>query len=120
MALGPPFAGAYLFVIILHLVIVAIMFFIRLPQPTLEEQTGESRPLREIFSELKVLVAVLTSMIGYGVMAMIMTATPLAMTEASGHHFSDAAFVIQWHVVGHLWGAREGPPPVGGRVSEPR
>jgi len=95
-----PFAGAYLFVIILHLVIVAVMFFIRLPQPTLEEQTGESRPLREIFSESKVLVAVLTSMIGYGVMAMIMTATPLAMTEASGHHFSDAAFVIQWHVVG--------------------
>ena len=48
----------------------------------------------------KIIVAVLTSMIGYGVMAMIMTATPLAMTEGSGHHFSDAAFVIQWHVVG--------------------
>ena len=53
-----------------------------------------------IFSQPKIIVAVLTSMIGYGVMAMIMTATPLAMTEGSGHHFSDAAFVIQWHVVG--------------------
>jgi len=31
---------------------------------------------------------------------MIMTATPLAMTEYCGHPFSDAAFVIQWHVVG--------------------
>ena len=29
-----------------------------------------------------------------------MTATPLAMTEGSGHQFSEAAFVIQWHVVG--------------------
>jgi len=29
-----------------------------------------------------------------------MTATPLAMTEGSGHQFSDAAFVIQWHIVG--------------------
>ncbi|MDP7615410.1 MAG: MFS transporter [SAR324 cluster bacterium] len=95
-----PFAGSYLFVIMFHVVIVAILFMIRLPQPSVEEQTGESRPWREIFSQPKIIVAVLTSMIGYGVMAMIMTATPLAMTEGSGHHFSDAAFVIQWHVVG--------------------
>ena len=95
-----PFAGSYLFVIMFHVVIVAILFMIRLPQPSLEEQTGKSRPWREIFSQPKFIVAVLTSMIGYGVMAMIMTATPLAMTVGSGHHFSDAAFVIQWHVVG--------------------
>jgi MFS family permease len=57
-------------------------------------------PGGKFFSQPKIIVAMLTSMIGYGVMAMIMTATPLAMTEGSGHHFSDAAFVIQWHVVG--------------------
>jgi MFS family permease len=95
-----PFAGGYLFVIILHVLIVAILFMIRIPQPTIEEQTGESRPWREIFSQPKIIVAVLTSMISYAVMAMIMTATPLAMTIGSGHHFSDAAFVIQWHVLG--------------------
>ena len=95
-----PFAGSYLFVIMFHVVIVAILFMIRLPQPSLEEQTGKSRPWREIFSQPKFIVAVLTSMVGYGVMAMIMTATPLAMTVGSGHPFSDAAFVIQWHVVG--------------------
>lgn len=38
-------------------------------------------------------------MIGYGVMSLLMTATPLAMV-ACEHPFSDAAFVIQWHVVG--------------------
>ena len=95
-----PFAGSYLFVILFHVLIVAILFMIRLPQPSVEEQTGETRPLKVIFSQPKFIVAVLTSMIGYGVMAMIMTATPLAMTEGSGHQFSDAAFVIQWHVVG--------------------
>ena len=95
-----PFAGSYLFVILFHVLIVAILFMIRLPLPSLEEQTGESRPYKEIFSQPKFIVAVLTSMIGYGVMAMIMTATPLAMTTGSGYQFSDAAFVIQWHVVG--------------------
>ena len=95
-----PFAGSYLFVILFHVLIVAILFVIRLPQPSVEEQSGEQRPLKVIFSQPKFIVAVLTSMIGYGVMSMIMTATPLAMTNGSGHHFSDAAFVIQWHVVG--------------------
>jgi MFS family permease len=95
-----PFAGSYLFVVMFHLVIVSILFMIRLPQPSVEEQTGESRPWREIFSQPKIIVAILTSMTGYAVMAMIMTATPLAMTKGSGHLFSDAAFVIQWHVVG--------------------
>ncbi len=37
--------------------------------------------------------------IAYGVMNLLMTTTPLAMI-ACEHPFSDAAFVIQWHVVG--------------------
>jgi MFS family permease len=37
-------------------------------------------------------------MAGYGVMNLLMTGTPLAMT-AHDHPFNAAAFVIQWHVV---------------------
>ena len=94
------FAGSYLFVIMFHFLIVLILLGTRLPQPDDTEQKGKTRPLKEIFSQPKFLVAVLSAMAGYGVMAMVMTATPLAMTEGSGHQFSDAAFVIQWHVVG--------------------
>jgi MFS family permease len=38
-------------------------------------------------------------MVSYGVMNLLMAATPIAMV---GHHhdFRDAAFVIQWHLVG--------------------
>ena len=94
------FAGSYLFVILFHFLIFSILLSTRLPRPSAVEQKGETRPLKEIFSQPKFIVAALSSMVGYGVMAMIMTATPLAMTEGSGHPFSDAAFVIQWHVVG--------------------
>ena len=94
------FAGSYLFVILFHFLIFSILLRTRLPRPSAVEITGETRPLKEIFSQPKFIVAALSSMVGYGVMAMIMTATPLAMTEGSGHPFSDAAFVIQWHVVG--------------------
>jgi len=97
---GAQFAGSYLVVLLFHFFIFLILLRTRLPRPTAVEQKGETRPLKEIFSQPKFIVAVLSSMVGYGVMAMIMTATPLAMTEGSGHPFSDVAFVIQWHVVG--------------------
>jgi MFS family permease len=45
------------------------------------------------------IVALLAGMIGYGVMAFLMTATPLAMK----HHqfdFGDWSHVIEWHVLG--------------------
>jgi len=94
------FAGSYLFVIMFHVLIVLILLGTRLPRPDFTEKKGKTRPLKEIFSQPKFLVAVLSAMAGYGVMAMVMTATPLAMTEGSSHQFSDAAFVIQWHIVG--------------------
>ena len=94
------FAGSYLFVIMFHVLIVLILFGTRLPRPDVTEQKGKTRTMKELFSQPKFLVAVLSAMAGYGVMAMVMTATPLAMTEESGHQFREAAFVIQWHVVG--------------------
>ena len=41
----------------------------------------------------------MSSVIGYGSMNLLMTATPLAMS-ACQHPFSAAALVIQWHVIG--------------------
>jgi MFS family permease len=45
------------------------------------------------------MVALGGAAVGYGVMILAMTATPLAMV-AHHHAISDAAFVIQWHVLG--------------------
>ena len=41
----------------------------------------------------------LAAAIGYGVMMLVMTATPLAMHHHA-HAFDDTAFVIEWHVLG--------------------
>jgi MFS family permease len=45
------------------------------------------------------IVAAFGGMIAYGVMVLVMTATPLAMA-ACDFSFNDSAFVIQWHVLG--------------------
>jgi MFS family permease len=45
------------------------------------------------------MIAALSGMVGYGFMNLLMTATPLAMTQHYHFHFNLAATVIQWHVV---------------------
>ena len=46
--------------------------------------------------------AIVGSTIGYAVMVMAMTATPLAMLGC-GFNTSDVKPVIQWHVFGMFW-----------------
>ena len=58
-----------------------------------------ARPLAEIVRQPAFVVALTGAAVGYGVMILAMTATPLAMV-AHHHDVGDAAFVIQWHVLG--------------------
>jgi MFS family permease len=44
-------------------------------------------------------VAALAAALGYGVMNLLMAATPLAM-QVCGFPFKDAALVLEWHVIG--------------------
>ena len=53
----------------------------------------------EIVRQPAFAVALIGAAVGYGVMILAMTATPLAMI-AHHHDVGDAAFVIQWHVLG--------------------
>jgi MFS family permease len=75
-----------------------VLQFIRIPMPSAAERSGEGRPLAEIARNPTFIVAVFAAMVGYGVMAFLMTVTPLAMV-AHQHTFDSAAFVIQWHVL---------------------
>jgi MFS family permease len=92
------FAGSYVALIGIYLVTFVALWFINFPKPTMEERHGRGRPLAIIARTPKFAVAVLGGMIAYAVMNLIMTSTPLAMHE---HHypFSDAAFIIQWHML---------------------
>ncbi len=96
-----PFAGSFLAVAVLTLLSMGLLSFLRIPGPgpKADRPKTSGRPLAEIMRQPRFKVAVLSAMIGYGVMNLVMVATPLAMVACS-FEFSDAAFVIQWHVVG--------------------
>ena len=96
---GPRFMGAYLALIVFALVVVALLHYIEIPDPSAEERAASGRPIREIARQPKFVVAVLAAAIGYGVMNLLMTSTPIAM-GACGHPYGDAAFVISSHVIG--------------------
>jgi len=97
--LEPKFLGAYLALILCALVAIALLRFIQVPEPAAEERAASGRPMREIARQPKFAVAVLAAAIGYGVMNLLMTSTPIAM-GACGHPYGDAAFVISSHVIG--------------------
>jgi MFS family permease len=68
------------------------------PPPSHEERAVKGRPLGEIARQPAFVVAVLAGALGYGLMNLLMTATPIAM-DFCGHPFGAAALVIEWHVV---------------------
>ena len=72
---------------------------IRTPRLSEVERRDSGRPFFKIAMQPEFVAAVGSSMLAYGVMALLMTATPLAMIA---HGFEDkyAGYVIQWHVIG--------------------
>lgn len=95
-----PFAGAYLALAVVALVSMAVMAFMRFP-PVAAPQPGASkgRPLSVIMRQPVFIVATAGAALGYGVMNLLMAATPLAM-QVCGFPFEDAALVLEWHVIG--------------------
>lgn len=75
-----------------------VLRFIDIPPLSARAQAAPGRPLREIASQPKFIVAVMSGAIGYGVMNFLMTSTPIAM-GVCGHPYGDAAFVISSHVI---------------------
>ncbi|MGH9649095.1 MAG: MFS transporter [Terriglobales bacterium] len=96
---GHPYTGAYLSLVAFALLSILALRWLDIPPLPDSERREPGRPLARIALQPVFAVAVLCGMVSYGVMNLLMTATPLAM-DASRHPFSEAAFVIQWHMVG--------------------
>ena len=95
-----PFTGSFIGVIILN-----IIAFIMLTQADFQDhvQAGKDalpqRPIFEIIKQPIFVLSVVAATVGYVVMNLLMSATPLAMNH-HGFSFEDSAWVIQWHVLG--------------------
>jgi MFS family permease len=98
--LGMPFAGAYVALMGVAVLSMAVMSRIEFPPvPVAKVDDAGGRPLRVIMRQPVFVIATLAAALGYGVMNLLMAATPLAM-QVCGLPFEDTAWVLQWHVIG--------------------
>ncbi|MDD5029159.1 MAG: MFS transporter [Rhodoferax sp.] len=98
-ATAVPFMGAYLALAGVALVAMAVLAFITFAPAPPKVPGQQGRPLAEIMRQPTFVVAAACGALGYGVMNLLMAATPLAMQQCS-LPFSDVALVLEWHVIG--------------------
>ena len=85
--------------VLVALLAMAVLALIEFPPAPAKTASQAGRPLREIMRQPTFIVAAATGALGFGVMSLLMAATPLAMQQCS-LPFSDVALVLEWHVIG--------------------
>jgi MFS family permease len=98
-ALPVAFAGAYAALVGVALLALAAVSCIDFPPLPLPSAARPGRPLRTIARQPVFIVAVMACALGYGVMNLLMAATPIAMAQCT-HPFAATALVLEWHVLG--------------------
>ena len=94
------FLGAYLTLSIAALLGILVMQYIHFPEEfKTQHALSDGRPLKSILQQPVFMVAIIGAALGYGVMNLLMAATPLAM-QICGLSFPDTALVLEWHVIG--------------------
>ncbi len=93
-----PFAGAYAATVFVGIIGMLAIPLLDLPKPEKLKSGDSGRPMREIFRNPAVPVAMLCAMVSYAAMTFVMTSTPLAII-ACGFGDADAADVVRWHVL---------------------
>ena len=95
-----PFMGAYVALTVVAVLGMVLMHFVKFPPVEVKVKgSSEGRPLSEIMKQPVFIVSAAAAALSYGVMNLLMAATPLAM-QVCGYQFSDAALVLEWHVIG--------------------
>ena len=93
------FLGSYLFLLISTLLSALVLMFLNIPPLTAAQAAQKQRPLGSIVIQPTFVAATASVLIAHSVMAMLMTAAPLAMAH-SHHEFEATAWVIMWHSLG--------------------
>jgi MFS family permease len=91
------FAGTWVVMSLLALAGAALLLAVDIPL-TEAHDAPSGRPLSEIARQPRYIVAALTAMLAYGIMMLVMTATPVAMLGC-GFSVQDSSWVIQWHAL---------------------
>jgi MFS family permease len=92
------YAGSFLGLAIMVVVSLVIFQWFKEPEIHHDPIQGKERPLSTIVKQPFFIIAILAAAIGYGLMSLLMTATPLSMHNMQGMSLIDTKWVIQSHI----------------------
>jgi MFS family permease len=97
---GTPYAGTMAALTVLFVVQALLLLMLREPAAHVDHESVQSdRPLGAIVRQPVFLAAVFGGVVAYGVMTLIMTATPLSMHVNDGFSIEETGSVIRAHVL---------------------
>jgi MFS family permease len=92
------YAGSFLGLAIMVIIAMIIFLWFEEPQITENYTRGTERSILSIIKQPLFIIAILSASIGYGLMSLLMTATPISMHNMQGHSLNDTKWVIQSHI----------------------
>jgi predicted MFS family arabinose efflux permease len=98
--LATEFAGSFIVLVIPFLIVATIISL--LPLPAAHTTPGEQKiagSLRGVLARRDIQLAIVAAAVGYGVMSLIMTATPISMHVMDGFSVATTANVIRAHML---------------------
>jgi hypothetical protein len=93
------FSGVFVLLAISHSLLLLLLNFIPFAKSQYNEQADSGRPLKTLLATPAIGAAVASGAVAYGVMSLIMTATPVSMTEIQNFPLQETKTVIQSHIM---------------------
>lgn len=94
------FMGSFLGLICLQILATVVLLFFKENSASRPQQAqGVGRPLAKIMHQTVFWVAVMAATVGFAVMSLVMTATPVSMHLVYGLELTDTKWVIQCHII---------------------
>ncbi len=93
------FSGVFVLLAISHCLLLLLLSYIPFVPVAPEEHKISKRSLRSILSNPAIAAAITCAAVAYGVMSLIMTATPVSMSEIQNYPLIQTKTVIQSHIM---------------------
>jgi len=93
-----PFAGSFVLLALVHSGLLLLLWFVPFAPVNAQTEHTVGRPLSELFTQPGLIAAITAAAAGYGVMSLVMTATPVSMTKVQSFALEESKVVIQAHI----------------------
>jgi MFS family permease len=94
------FSGSFVLLALCHVVLLVLLSFIPFASiPPADETTVVARSWLSLFMQPGITAAIASAAVAFGVMSLIMTATPVSMSEIQSYPLNDTKTVIQSHIM---------------------